>query len=281
MFRLYLIGLTMGIADLVPGISGGTVAFMCGIYEELLGAIKTLQFQSLKKTAWPFLLPLGSGIATSLLLFSKVILFLLLNYKDPLFGFFCGLLVASIGMLLVKGRAENKLRKPFHWISMGVGASIAIILTKTPQVSHLEVSSFIGLILAGMLGAGAMLLPGISGSFVLQLLGAYPLVLYALSAPTVPGSLKILCAMGVGISLGFIVFSRFITLIFSWFPQITLSLLIGFMGGGIKALWPFSAGKFFIPILCFFIGFSLVIYLEIRAKRMNKRSRVSSNLHIR
>ncbi len=78
-FRLYVIGLVMVVADLIPGVSGGTIAFMSGIYEELLASIKTLRIQSIRKIAWPFLLSLGGGIATSILLFSKLFYFLLIQ----------------------------------------------------------------------------------------------------------------------------------------------------------------------------------------------------------
>jgi putative membrane protein len=264
-FRLYLIGLTMGIADLVPGISGGTVAFMSGIYKDLLNSIKTLQLHSFRKIAWGFLLPLGSGIATAILIFAKLLCFLLTNYREPLFGLFFGLIAAST----VTCAAQAKMSRPVHYIALLVGAALSFGLTLLPTQLFFG-SSFIGIIAAGTLGTGAMLLPGISGSFLLQLIGVYPLVISALAMPAAPGALKMLLAMGIGISIGFIIFSRVISFLLASFPRLTLSILVGFMAGGLNALWPFGGDHYLIPAIFFVIGFFLVIYLEIRMKRLRR-----------
>lgn len=260
--RLFFIGLAMGIADLIPGISGGTVAFMCGIYESLLESIKTLQFHSLKKIAWPFLLPLFGGIVTSIALFSKVVYFLFIHFRFPLFGFFFGVIAAST---LLCGR-EAKMAKPTHYIACIAGAAIALFLTSLP--AHLIFGSgFWGIMFAGMLGTAAMLLPGISGSFVLQVIGVYPLILYALNTPTTPASFKLLSAMGIGIALGFILFSRSISFLLKHFKQITLSILVGFMAGGLKGLWPFTATHILIPLTTLILGFFAIIILNFKVIR--------------
>lgn len=269
--RLYMIGLIMGIADLIPGVSGGTIAFISGIYEELLESIKSLQLQSFKKIAWPFLLPLGGGIVTSILVFSRLMYFLLQHYSAPLFGFFFGLIAAST---LICARSAH-LQRPPHWIALAVGAALSFGLTALPCQQLFE-THFLWIVLAGMLGVGAMLLPGISGSYILQIIGVYPLVIYALNSPGAPGSLKLLIAIGIGISLGFIVFSRLISLLLAYFHHITMAALVGFMVGGLKVLWPFGMGPILWPILCLGAGFFAIILLEISMKRLRGASGASN-----
>jgi putative membrane protein len=265
----------MGIADLIPGISGGTIAFMCGIYEEWLASLQTLRIQSIKKIAWPFLLPLGMGIATSILLFSKLFYFLMLHFKPPLYGFFFGLIAASTytcakETVFKKRESHDSLQSFRRAISFFVligGAALSFTLTLLP--THLFFgTSFLGILFAGMLATGAMLLPGISGSFLLQVMGIYPLLLYALASPTEAGSLKLLMAMGIGISLGFIAFSRAIRFLLLNFRSLTLSVLVGFMAGGLKSLWPFTEGSFLLPGCLALIGFLLIIYLNARTKHL-------------
>jgi putative membrane protein len=265
-YRLYLIGLLMGIADLIPGVSGGTIAFLCGIYEDLLASIKTLQFQSLKKIAWPFLLPLTGGIATSILLFSKLIYLLLLHYRASLMGLFFGLVTASTLVCL----RDAKVVHPSRVLLFLIGAALSYTLTVLPS-NLLFGTGFFGLVLAGLLGTGVMLLPGISGSFFLQVIGVYPLVLYALTTPWAPSSLKILAAMAIGVALGFIVFSRLIGAILSYFPQLILPVLAGFMAGGLKALWPFEIGNLSWSISFALMGFFLVICVEIVKRSFPRR----------
>jgi putative membrane protein len=262
MIRLYFVGMLMGIADLIPGISGGTVAFSCGIYEELLSSIKTLRIQSFKKIAWPFLLPLFGGIATSILLFSKLFYFLLLNYRAPLFGLFFGMVAASC----VNVAKDAKLYRPSRLFALFVGFAVSFLITCLPSQSVFG-SGFFGILLAGIIGSGAMLLPGISGSFVLQLIGVYPLVILALATPTYPNSFKLLIAIGIGIALGFAIFSRAFGFLLLNFRFITLSLLVGFMAGGLKALWPFGQNSLFLPALLIVLGFFFIIYLNIKMRK--------------
>jgi putative membrane protein len=264
-FRLYFIGVLMGIADLIPGVSGGTIAFVCGIYEELLASIQTLRIQNFRKIAWPFLLTLGGGMATSILLFSKLFYFLMLDYKAPLYGFFFGVIAAST----LTCAKEAKMKKPIDFLPLVGGAVLSYLLTIIPAQLFFG-SGFWGILFAGIVGTAAMLLPGISGSFVLQVIGVYPLVLYALTTPTAASSLKLLIAMGIGIAIGFAIFSRAISSLLAKFRKLSLSCLVGFMAGSIKALWPFGEGIFLLPLIFAIVGFSLIICLEIRMKRLRK-----------
>lgn len=264
--RLYFIGMLMGIADLIPGISGGTIAFIAGIYEELLVSIKTLQFHSFKKIAWPFLLTLGSGILTSVLLFSKLFCFLFINFKSPLMAFFFGLILAST----LQCARECKIKKRNECFALGLGLVLSFGLTILPT-SHFLASSFFGIMCAGALGAAAMLLPGISGSFLLQILGIYPLLIYALAVPTAPGSLKLILSIGLGIAFGLICCSRLVAFLLNHFQRVTLLILIGFMGGGLKSLWPFEKGNIFFPMLFLVSGFLSFILLELSLKHFKSK----------
>lgn len=253
----------MGIADLMPGISGGTIAFISGIYEELLESIKNLQFHSLKKVAWAFLLPLGGGIITAILLFSKCVYFLLQNYPGPLFGFLFGLIAAST---LLYARIA-RLKRPQNWVALASGAAVSYGLTVLPCQQLFE-AHFLWILFAGMLGVGGMLLPGVSGSYILQIIGVYPLIISALNSPGAPGSLKLLIAMGIGIAIGFIVFSRLISLLLSHFHHITMAGLVGFMVGGLKVLWPYGKEAILWPSICVCAGFIVIIVLEVNMKRL-------------
>jgi len=261
--RLFLIGLIMGIADLIPGVSGGTIAFISGIYAELLESIKTLQLQSLNKIAWRFLVPLGGGIVTSIFFFSKLVYWLLNHYTASLWGFFFGLIAGSA---LVYAR-QIDFKKPIHWTMLLIGTVLSYWITSLPCQQLFE-AHFFWLVVAGMIGIGAMLLPGISGGYILQMIGVYPLIIQALNFPTEPGSMKLLIAIGIGISIGFIIFSRLISLLLKFFHQIALATLLGFMVGGLKALWPFGLGDIIVPALCLCAGFFVIILLEISMKRL-------------
>ncbi len=258
LIRLYLIGCLMGIADLIPGVSGGTIAFVCGIYEELLVSIKTLQFQSMRKIAWPFLLPIGLGILTAVFFVSKLLFYLLLNHPTPLFALFFGVILASA---LFCGKRAG-LTRFSHWIVLLVGALIAYFVAGLSE-GALFGFSFIGLCLAGMVAACAMLLPGISGSYLLQLFGIYPLLLTALSAPHASGSLKVLLAIGLGAAFGFVCFSRVVSWLITHLSSLTYATLLGFMLGGCRSVWPFHEKGGWPFIL---LGFSLVICLELSLK---------------
>jgi putative membrane protein len=255
-WRLFFTGIAMGVADLIPGISGGTIALMCGIYEPFLENIKTLQLKTFTRNL-PFLLPLFFGIAFSIFLFSRPIYFLLLHFKPSLFGFFFGMIAAST----LSMARQAKMRKSKHYFACFMGGAVALLLTSIPFGFHLG-SGLFPLICAGMVGTAAMLLPGISGSFVLQMIGVYPLILSALNTPTSSGSLKLLIALGIGVSLGFIFFSRLISFLLKSFQQMTLAILIGFMAGGLKALFPFNAEAIFSPALAMILGFLLIIIIH-------------------
>ncbi len=259
----------MGIADLIPGVSGGTLALISGIYEELLESIKTLQLHSLKKIAWPFLVPLGSGILTAVFFASRLLYYLLVNYSTPLFAFFFGVILASAFFC---GKKAG-LRQISHVSLLALGALLAFFIAGMQQ-TYLFGFGFFGLAFAGMIAAGAMLLPGISGSYLLQLFGIYPFLLAALNAPTAQGSFKLLITIGLGVSVGFVFFSRVVSWLITHLSTWTYALLVGFMLGGSRAIWPFHKEGRGLALLFTLIGFFLVILLEMRVKKIRPIQKV-------
>lgn len=238
--RLYLTGFVMGTADLIPGVSGGTIAFLSGIYSDLLNAIKTMSGPFLKLflrgsfrssfqlVPFRFLIPLGLGLFTAVLSLAKLLAHLLQTYPVFVWSFFFGLVLASVWA--VKGRVRVWNRANLIALSLSaIGAFILVgaIPTETPDGA-------LFIFLSGAIAICAMILPGISGSFILLLLGKYHQVLEALNA-------RDLFTIGVFISgciVGLGLFARFLSWLLSRFHDITVAILTGFMLGSVRKLWP-------------------------------------------
>ncbi|CAL2082060.1 DUF368 domain-containing protein [Tenacibaculum sp. 190524A05c] len=242
-FLISLKGIAMGAADVVPGVSGGTIAFISGIYEELLSSISNINLSLLKtlknegfKEAWKqlngnFLLSLFLGILVSFLSLAKVISWLLETHPILLWSFFFGLVLASI--IYVAKQIEK-------WNVVSVLLLIAttiiayVITTLPPLVS--EDSSMPFIFLAGAIAICAMILPGISGSFILVLLGAYKPVLNALTNKDIP----IIVVFMLGAITGLLSFSRVLKWLFANFKNFTLAALTGFIIGSLNKIWPWK-----------------------------------------
>lgn len=244
----------MGICDLIPGVSGGTVAYASGIYDDFLAAIQSLNLTNWKKIHWRFISKLIAGVATSVLLFSKLFYFLLLHHKLLLFAFFFGAIIASSSL---------SLKKP-SWMC-ALGFLISFIICSFPEVEVLKVSA-IWLFVCGMLGSAAMLLPGISGSFVLHILGVYTLFIQALSRL----DFKFLIIISLGIAAGFLIFSRLISRLLAKHPQKVHGFMIGCMLGGLRSLWPYTAHNILSASLFVILGFLLTFLLERKAPLLVK-----------
>jgi len=271
LIRLFFVGIFMGIADLIPGVSGGTIAFICGIYEDLLEGIKSLQCHSLKKIAWPFLLPLGMGIALSLICFSRPLYYLLLHY--PLFvnAFFFGLIGGSAYFCFRKASLKG-------WVTY-VALVMSFLISFIFSSFHADISlgpHFFTLFVAGAIASFAMLLPGISGSYLLHLLGLYPIILFSLGHPFAENSLSILFSLGLGCAFGLIVFSRLISWLLRLFYQMTLAILIGLMVGGMRSLWPFEEKVGILPIGFIACGFLITLLLEMWTKKSKRALKQSA-----
>lgn len=230
-------GFLIGTSDLIPGVSGGTVAVMLGMYDELLAALGGL-FSRQWRTHVNFLLPLGVGMAAALLSLSRVISWLLDNHYVPTQFFFLGLIVGIVPDLLRRADASRRFR-PVHFTVLGVAALLVIPLAfvqpgTDAAVIALTPGSAFGLFGAGWLASVAMLLPGISGSFVLLVLGVYPTAIYALSTFH-PG---LIAAIGAGVGIGFIVSSKVIRHLLHRYRDVTFAAIIGLIIGSLAVVWP-------------------------------------------
>ena len=236
-------GMAMGAADVVPGVSGGTIAFISGIYEELLNSISSFNlslFSVLKnegfKKVWKmvngrFLLALFIGICISVLSLAKLIENLLENHPILIWSFFFGLVLASIIYIAKQIKIWNI--KSYLYLIFGLIFAY-YITTLNPVISQNTSPWF--LFLAGMIAICAMILPGISGSFILVLLGAYKPILNAINTKDF---FSIIIFMA-GAILGLLTFSRVLKWLFSKYKNYTLALLIGFIAGSLNKIWPWK-----------------------------------------
>jgi len=240
--KLFLKGMAMGAADTVPGVSGGTIAFISGIYQELLDSIRSIGPDTLVvlrkqglAAAWrqingDFLLTLVAGIATSILLLVRPITWALKNEPVLLWSFFFGLIAASVWLC---GRLVR------HWtvgpfIGMVIGTSIAVAIGLMGAGTGSDSLWFY--FFAGALAICAMILPGISGSFILLLLGAYGPVMTALKGFDIP----IIAVFIVGCVAGLMAFSRLLSWMFTRQHDLTVSTLTGFLLGSLTIIWPWK-----------------------------------------
>jgi len=239
---IFFRGLAMGAADVVPGVSGGTIAFITNIYERLLNGIKSVNFQALKilrkeglTAAWKhidgtFLLTLFVGIAISILSLSKVLKWCLYNYPQLLWAFFFGLIVASAIYILKQVEKWNAAAV----VAIIAGTIVAYLIT---IISPTEASTDFGMVFfAGAIAICAMILPGISGSFILLLMGMYKHVLDAIS----DRDITFLLIFMSGCVLGLLTFSHLLSWTFKHYRNTTLAVLSGFMIGSLNKVWPWQ-----------------------------------------
>ena len=239
---LFSKGIAMGAADVVPGVSGGTIAFVSGIYIELIDSIKSLNIQALKvlksqglAAAWRhingnFLAVLLSGVLTSLFSLAVVVQFLLAEHPLPLWSFFVGLIAGSVIYLL--------RMHPFgHWrdgllFVMGIVAAWGISVAPAVQLEGTHSTMFF----AGSIALCAMILPGISGSFILVLLGLYPVFIGAIAG----FQIDILLVFGLGGILGLMLFSRLLSWLLAHYEVTVIATMCGFLVGSLNIIWPWK-----------------------------------------
>ncbi|TXD84756.1 DUF368 domain-containing protein [Subsaximicrobium wynnwilliamsii] len=239
---LSLKGVAMGAADAVPGVSGGTIALISGIYEELIGTIGAVNFSLLKtlknqgfKAFWQqlngnFLLALLSGIAVSFVLFMRLAKYLLEQHPVLIWSFFFGLIIASIYFVGKQIKKWNVL----NVFLLIIGAIAAYYITTLPSMGANSNPFF--LFFAGALAICAMILPGISGSFILVILGAYKTLSDALH----DFDLKKIIIFMTGAVIGLLSFSKVLKWLFKNYHNPTLALLTGFIIGSLNKVWPWK-----------------------------------------
>lgn len=293
---LVLKGMGMGAADVVPGVSGGTIAFLVGIYEELINSIKSVNAHTIKlfftlrwKEFWSaingnFLMAVIAGIAISFISLAKVITYLLTEHPVLVWSFFFGLVLASTWF--VSKRIKKWSVAPV--LSFVIGAIAAFFITvATPAETP---DSYWFIFLCGSIAICAMILPGISGSFILVLLGKYFYMMDAIQ------NFKItyIATFISGAAIGIVLFSNVLSFLLRKFHDLTIALLTGFMFGSLNKVWPWKevvetfvdrhgvtkplieanvAPNAYIwqSILLMLIGFGLVAVLEVVSSKFEKK----------
>ncbi|EKY4194656.1 DUF368 domain-containing protein [Vibrio harveyi] len=238
----YFKGMAMGAADVVPGVSGGTIAFITGIYDTLLESIRRINpslFSIWKKDGFKaafnhingfFLISLFAGIFTSIATLAKLISWLLETHPIPIWSFFFGLILVSVYHIIRQVEKRDAIR--FVALLIGIGFAYSITVLKP---LHMEPTA-INTILAGAIAICAMILPGISGSFILLLIGMYAPVLGAVKG----FQIDILALFLVGCVAGLLSFSHLLSWLLRKFRDLTLMFLTGLMIGTLPKIWPWK-----------------------------------------
>jgi len=295
-FLTTLKGIAMGAADVVPGISGGTIAFMTGIYQELIDSLKSIDHIAVKKLIkldikafWnhingSFLLAVFSGILFSIFTLARLMTFLLVNHPIPLWSFFMGLVTASTIFIMKEVKGWD-----FRiYLSVTIGIAIAVWIS---LVSPTETSNALWFIfISGVIAICAMVLPGISGSFILLLMGKYAYMMSAINELNIP----VIIVFVLGAATGLISFSHLLSWLFKKYHDITIALLAGFMVGSLVKVWPWKtpslnyegidypalpsqfeavtghSPQIFRALFFLIIGLSIVYVIEFLANTMKK-----------
>lgn len=253
---LYLKGILMGAADLVPGVSGGTIALITGVYKELLDSINEFSWKKIKllkkegfRVVWrrlngAFLLSLFGGIITSILLLSRILEWLIINEPIGLWSFFLGLLTASI-LFLIKTQLKYSLKSFFYLL---IGSIISYLITQLSGFSNEAPIWYI--FLSGFIGISAMILPGLSGAYILFVMGVYQYILSNLRqaqdlifAFNRERFIEVTAVLGVfilGIFVGIKIFSKLLSWLLNLYPERSFAFLIGLMIGALGKVWPWQ-----------------------------------------
>ena len=292
-FSVFLKGMAMGIADMIPGVSGGTIALITGIYKELLTSLNMINlkffkliFQLKLRKLWSqynlnFLISLILGIVFSLIIFSQFLVILITNYDIELWSFFFGLVAASILFLLKKITKWNSIMYFFLFSGILIGISLQMLKPANFEITYPYI------FLSGMLSITAMLLPGISGAYILLLMGSYEIMITSLSEIVKLNTEYLLnifsFILGAIISVKF--FSKFLSWSFKKYSNQTFSCLTGFMIGSLPTLWPYKNigynslsttlenigilknDKIILVLVFIVVGMSIVFFLEYLSKK--------------
>lgn len=239
----------MGAADVIPGVSGGTIAFMTGIYDELLGSISSINLKAFKlllkgqfRDFWKhingnFLLSVVVGIGFSILTLANAMSYLLVNHPIQTWAFFFGLIVAS-SIIILKGISGWNTTSALFLIGGAILGVVVCTLSPTQTPDELWF-----IFISGAIAICAMILPGISGSFILLILGKYEFILGAIADITngiLGYNLVIIGTFLIGAVFGIVLFSKFLHWLLGKFPQQTILVLAGFIIGSLVKVWPWS-----------------------------------------
>ena len=231
----------MGIAEIIPGVSGGTLAFITGIYKELIDSIKSINLDSLKllfqlqlKKFWHqingnFLSTLLVGMVVSILLLSRFITFLLDFHQFKIWGFFFGLIISSALIIFKSINKLNSVSLLFLLAGLVLSAYISLVAPSSTPNNNIFI------FLSGAIAISAMILPGISGSFILLFLSKYEFILSSLNS----FEINVILVFLAGCVTGLVTFSRLLSYLFKNFYDNVVGLLVGFLFGSLIKIWPF------------------------------------------
>jgi putative membrane protein len=238
---LFFKGMLMGIAEIIPGVSGGTLAFITGIYKELIDSIKSINLDSLKllfqlqlKKFWHqingnFLSTLLVGMVVSILLLSRFITFLLDFHQFKIWGFFFGLIISSALIIFKSINKLNSVSLLFLFAGLVLSAYISLVAPSSTPNNNIFI------FLSGAIAISAMILPGISGSFILLFLSKYEFILSSLNS----FEINVILVFLAGCVTGLVTFSRLLSYLFKNFYDNVVGLLVGFLFGSLIKIWPF------------------------------------------
>ena len=271
--KLFFKGVFMGIADAMPGVSGGTIALLLGIYEELISTISGLNFSLITKlknngfkSFWKslngnFLLTLVLGIGISLILFVKISANLLSSHPLYVWSFFLGLILATVFVIYKLIESWNLV----NIISTLLMIAFSILLT-SDSLNISDDTNLFYILICGIIASSAMILPGISGSLILVILGVYKILVEALDNLDV----KIITSFTVGAVIGVISFSKILKWLFKNYKSLAYSIMLGLVIGSIEKIWPWNKSfslelsnlDLFVSISLVILGFIIVFLLE-------------------
>ena len=290
-------GVAMGVANVIAGVSGGTIALIVGIFERLINSLKSFNFTAIKllftgkfkafakHTDFVFLFEVLLGIAVAMISVAKLFKYLFEHYPTYIWALFFGLLIASIFYV------GKTIKKWNLWVIVafliGIGVSLLIAFGTTAQ----ENDNFFYLVLCGAIGSSGMILPGISGSYILVLMGDYSLVINAIDMLTKNPmeAMKVIVPVMIGVVVGIIAFAHVLAWIFKHYHDMTISLLTGFIVGSLPIIWPWKiyengalpmakdnilpemSAEFFIAVAIIILGAGLIIVTETIANRMKSK----------
>ncbi len=264
---LVIKGFLIGVANIIPGVSGGTLAITLGIYEKLIGAISHF-FKNLKENI-KFIIPIGIGAVLSILLLSRVISFCLDKYTLATILFFIGLILGGIPLLnkKIKGHYKNVSNIIIFLLSFGFVIALSVLKGENVvSFANMNIINYIMLFLVGVVAAATMIIPGVSGSFVLMLLGYYKPIVDTIGALTkfnnIWQNIMILVPFGIGVLVGIVAISKLLEFLFKKYEVKTYFGVMGFITASIITIFTgaeglvFSIPQLLIGLMLLGIGFT-------------------------
>lgn len=259
----FLKGIAIMVSTMVPGVSGGTMAIVLGIYDDLIHAVGSF-FENWKKHSI-LLIELGLGAGVGILLFGRGVEYALNNFPVEMGFLFMGVICGGIPVLFKKAKSSSSRLNLYDFLFLLVGFVIVMLMANPPEettsmASAGGITSFIFLFIAGIIAAVALILPGISGSFMLLVLGLYNVTINAINTMNIP----FLMPLGLGVLVGTLATTKGIEKLLQKFPKQTYMMILGFVAGSIIPVFPgLPTGlQFLTCIPVFLLGFLLLLWLS-------------------